>query len=756
MPTDISNTLGTARQFTPQPDAQYQGRYQGVGAGTAAVRATNGLDTLAANMERLNAAFQGYAVSHEKYLESTGADAANQMINPMSEADIKKLDVMDAAQQEGFVDSTDNPYFLAHASKLRGSFLAARAKQEYDEKYSMTPARSMDEEQKRYSEFISDWRQANVTGDKAPTMPAAFDKGFDENQLVNMTNLANDWYKKKHEEDIMVTMASTQSKLGDIIENSVELLKTNGAMTQAVQSAFNEVRLMGLPAQYRLKLLDDFATQIIQTGHLDSTRLSQMMDNITIQSSLDGTTTKASDLLDMQTYKTYAAAFNRQFTTKWNEDTRKSFVDKKDKNGLLMWGEWTRQNDPDKALEVEQQVRQGMGEIDQKIREEKAEARQRLAARMSQGKANDKLQNTAGAISTWINGGTMYNGQTISSLSIDKDTLNQVITPILTQLQTNGDVDKVTRLMSMPQLSSLRGDIAADITYKLDNIRPSSDGGTPQLDDTTRSLLNFYIQNSNSVEHMFGSEVGNRAKILKSLFDLHNGNMDATLSDFAAYNTADSDIKKGYREQVGKLLASTWYTAEGVPHLGVDGDIDSGVSIPIYSNPEMQSAVTNLATVFCVQGLSVYDAVNKAGSVISNNFMSYHDGVFPKGVYMDSIPDVDEYNNRVYFIRSLNDAMYSATDGEASYATLRYDRTAQKFFITDDRTGKSSSYSLGYIRQAARERWEHDLEWKQNNPDVDTTVSKNYDINSINSRRSEMTDGDAIQEKIANKFNSIW
>ena len=77
-----------------------------------------------------------------------------------------------------------------------------------------------------------------------------------------------------------------------------------------------------------MKLLDDFATQIVQTGHLDSTRLEQMLDNVVVQTGLDGTKTVASSLLDMQTYKTYNAKFNEQFMTKQKEDMINSYVEK--------------------------------------------------------------------------------------------------------------------------------------------------------------------------------------------------------------------------------------------------------------------------------------------------------------------------------------------------------------------------------------------------------------------------------------------
>lgn len=71
-------------------------------------------------------ALQGYVVSYEKYMDVTGHQQAEAMINGMTPADIQKLNTIDAAQLYGYADSTDNPYFKAYADKLRGGFLASK------------------------------------------------------------------------------------------------------------------------------------------------------------------------------------------------------------------------------------------------------------------------------------------------------------------------------------------------------------------------------------------------------------------------------------------------------------------------------------------------------------------------------------------------------------------------------------------------------------------------------------------------------
>ena len=743
MPTDISNTLGTARQFTPQPDNQYQGRYQSIVASRVSPHDTSRSATLANNMERLNVALQGYAVNHEKYLNDTGAVAADKFINSKNPEDLKRINIIDAAQQEGYADVMANPYFMAHAEDLRGQLLAKQLKTEYDNQYAMTPAKSMAEEQERYNKFLSDWRENNLTGVHAPANLNAFNKGFYEAQPLNMLKLTSDWTQKKYKEDVLTTMASAQSKLGDVIENSVELLKTNGAMTKSVQEIFNEVRLMGLPPEYRVKLLDDFATQIIQTGHLDAKRLEQMMDNITVQTSMDGTITKASDLLNMQTYKTYAVAFQKQFMDKWKWNTIDKFakMGQKGIDEVFKAQAWVKENDPDNASIWAEITPAVITQVKRNEEEKKANARAMLSARKQAGENAIKSQNMIGAINTWLNNGTMYNGQTISSLSIDKEELNRIIPNILQGLIAQGDVKKAMRLMDMPQMNALRNDISADVAYKLDCITPDN---VDSVDQSIISLLQFTANNPNSVERIFGSEVGNRARILRSLFDFHNGDMSATLKDFAVYNIADKDKKEGYKQQTHNILISTGYKVGGVTHLtDDDGGANNyypSTTIDIAGNPEFESAVNNLATLFCLQGLSPWDAVNKAGATISNNYLVYHTGAFPKGVTLDNCYGATEWQNEVYFRRALAEKVLNNSPDDGWNVTVTYLRESQNFSFTNEVTNNTTYVSLSDIRELARDKWNKDMQWKNDNPNTEYTSSNStgYDVTSINEQRNRL------------------
>lgn len=737
MPTDISNAVGTARQFTPQPDGVYQGRYQGIGVSQAQVSQSRSVD-LADSMAKLNDALQSYAVNHEKYLNAKGEIEATDMINGMSAGAIERLDVIDAAQLEGYADVASNPYFTAYAEKLRGNFLGTRMKQEYDAKYAMEPAKSAEEEMKRYSNFMQDWKDTYLK-DASPKNQLAFDKGFYENSLVNMGNLAATWNKKKNEEDVVVTMANMQSELGDVIKDSVNLLKENGAMTKKVQAIFNEGRLMGLPPQYRQKLLDDFTQEIVKTGHIPENKLAQMLDNVVVQTSMDGSTLKASDLLDMQTLKTAASQYNRQFMTQQKYDFVQKFR-KMGKGGYLAAikeVDKMREEDPEKALEYNGLLSTIKSEIEQDEAKKAAALRKTMGVTggrgsggSSTGNGNSGLKDpaTIGAvIDTWATGGTMYNGVAVNSYKFNTDAMYPVVWQKLNQYAVDGNTDAFFRLMDMKQLGDLKSSFGADLSSKLATIKPSDDGGVNiGGDETMMALVKMITTNPNNVEHSFGADVAKQARILKSLVDT-SGDFDSGLRMFANYNNADPDVVSNNRNLVEAQLNG--YTIEGVQHLDSRHNAMSydTVSFDSNMNADLMDAMSDLATALTTSGMTPYDAVNRAGGIISDTFTTYHWGAFPKACYTNMGTEDDAG----WFSHGLDQLCYEAAgDGNSAEGVhITYNRTTQMFYASDWNNGGTAEMSLSQVREIGINDYNDAIKYMAEHPQ-ESSSGDNYDASA--------------------------
>lgn len=756
MPTEISNAIGTARQFTPQPDGVYQGRYQGLGVSQGSYTQPKVVD-VADNLAKLSDALQGYTVNHEKYLNAKGEIEATDMINGMSAGAIEKLNAIDAAQLEGYVDSAANPYFTAYAEKLRGNFLGARMKQDYDAKYAMEPAKSAEEEMKRYANFMNEWRDAHLKN-SAPQNQLAFDRGFYENSMVNMGNLATAWNKKKNEEDVVVTMANMQSELGDVINNSVDLLRANGAMTDRVQAIFNEGRLMGLPPQYRQKLLEDFTQEIIKTGHIPAKRLSQMLDRVIIQTSMDGSTIKASDLLDMQSVKTMASHYNQQFITQEKYDWVEKYRKMGESGYKKAITEVTnlRTTDPEKAVEYNSLLPELQSKIDHDTAEKKMAMRQALSLRGrgggggggnprtggSNGGLND-ADKIKGIIGAWASGNTVYDGVAINSYKLNTDAMYPVAWNELMYYAENENSDAFFRLMDMKQLADIKSSFGADLTSKLASIKPSDDGGVNiGGDESMMGLVKMITTNPNNVEHSFGADVAKQARFLKSLIDV-SGDFDTGLRMYANYNNTDPDVVAQNKELVAAQMNG--YTIEGVRHLDSvysNGSYDT-VRFDSNMNSDLRDEISDLATAYTTCGYTPSDAVNKAGADVVANFQTYHWGAFPKAVYSN----VGTHDDEGYFTHALDQLCYRAAgDGNtADSVHISYNRYTQMFYAVDwSNDGGHAEMSLSEARQIAKQAYEDAVNYLAEHPEASDSGSadNNYDadVDSINEARSAASD----------------
>lgn len=706
MPTAISGALGTQRQFTPQPDAGYVGHYMGVSP-VSITASTNGSDQLAQNLMQLTGALSNYRVSHEGYLSDQGSIEAQRMIEGESEESIRKLNAIDAAQQEGYADALSNPYFKAHAERLRGGFLSTVMKNAYDEKYAMTPARTAQEEANRYNQFAKDWQKTNLEGDSAPVNMTAFSAGFNENQLVNMGSLMAAWEKKNYENEVTTTMAAVQSELSEIIKNAPELLAENGRTTKRVQEIFNNVRLMGLPAQYRAKLLSDFAEDFIKLGYIDGKRLAQLMENITIQTNLDGTRQTAASLLPMATLKNMADEYHAQFHTQEKYDWVQNHI----KNGTLKEAmaevAASEHSNPVWAREHNALIPSIQSGIEQRQREEERAMRRRQSA-SGRGNGNGRVsdpQTIRDIIGAWQNESDMVYGKPISAYSIDSNDLYSAAMPLLQGLIAQGDFKQVYRLMDMPQMSALRTSVSASLANTLSSIMPSDDGGVNiGTNEPLRSLVGACISNTAAIANTFGGDLAREASVLKTLSEAHGGGdsgYEQALRLYALSNqtkrqnpdlhTANESAAKGHM---------AGFTIDGVPHAGGSTDwADFGLSCNSFVHDEF----TKLWTTYYDAGIEPEQALRMINETARQNYETYHWGIYPKTAHYNIGTDNDAH----WFRKSLDAFVYATCEGGSTVdyegTTIGYNPTTRIFTFTSNSLGRTRQVTLRQLHQKALE-----------------------------------------------------
>lgn len=698
MPNEISNALGTARQFTPKPDATYQGRYRDMSV-SQVHPAQSSWTTLADNMSKLNNALQSYAVSHEKYLDSTGLDRAQDMIKSLSPEEIEKLNLIDGAQTEGVLDVGSNPYFKAYAEKLRGNFLGARIKQDYDAEFADKPAKSANDELKRFNQYVSDYHKS-LMDSAPPSNKEAFDRGFYENSLTNATNLVGAYNKKKNEEYVVNTVAEITNEMGDLINNAPTLLSAdNHSFTDKVKEIFNAGRLMGLPVQYREKLVDDFTKKLVETGTIPFDRMKQMMDNVVIQTDMAGNEKKMSEYVDMslleETNLGYTLKYDRQkaedLIAKYG-DTRqyKKFLEDSVAMKILNPREYRYRMSIAPQIEARQKQRQA--ELD-------AERRARLSAinRANGGSGSStgkKITDTDimnQAISAWLDGQTLTSTHgTISNMKFDEPTFTGVVMNELQYLASKDAISGITKLLSMPQVSGIKKDIVSQINSSLASIHFDSSGNVT-YDNNVENLLNWFQKDPAGASFLYGGEATNEAQVINGLTTI-TGSRETALGYYATWNTKSSDEKR----LATKDIQDYYDVDKGIENIRT-GEMETYI---VSNNPALASTWRNLTAILRMRGASLEDAENTAGKTIGKNLFYFRGCVFPKSV----LNDLGTGNDTRYFSMAIDDL----TGWNKDVTDISFDFDSQTFYAKNPSTGEYTIRPLSAIRDVARSLAEQD------------------------------------------------
>lgn len=704
MPTDISNQVGTARQFMPRADNTYQGNYRGISPVQAQASMGSDVD-LAANLLKLGDALNGYMMSHEHYRDEMGHIMAERMVNSESPEDIKRLNTIDAAQQYGYADATANPYFRAYAEKIRGGFLAARMKQEYDQKYSMDPAKSLEEEARRYNEFSSDWKANNITGDRSPVNITAFDDGFNESQLANMSNLSNQWVSTKHQEDIINTYAYMNSQLGGLIANSSDILANKNEMTKRVQKILNTGRLAGLPAQYRVQLMEKWAQQFVQTGHITADRFWQMAQNVTIQTGIDGETVHLSDILDEQSYKSMAAEYNASYMSREHYDILNKFINMGEA-GKTAYIDYMSKATPEEKIWLSRNQGYVFSEIARKKAEEERKRRNIAAAvaKAQKDRAGHKLTSKTDynyLLQAQLEGKDTMNGVPIKSYRVGED-FEAWFNGQLTQLMADGNTDGYFKALALPQANDFKSQLANNYALALNSLHiTGSDGGT-NLDENPKLRLMLIMMQGNAQQFAatFPSLAAD-AFFLDKMHTIYGDDIESAAQKYAMVKGMDDDTRKSYEDE----FDSKGYVDDKIAGITIQnsgGLKTKDIGLSSANNDKLIDMAKDLYVAMRYSGDSktAWDAVK---SVFVDNCTVYHNSIYPKALANNmGTPDNDTAFR--YGLDALSDVVTEGTDTKSEDAQLSYDPRNAMFIGWVPGQGKVIR-SVEWVREQGLWRW---------------------------------------------------
>ena len=214
---------------------------------------------------------------------------------------------------------------------MRGQALGDSAKLAYTEKFGDSPARTPDEEVKRYDDFVQKYRQRFIDKGLIDNN-VSFEQGFNDKNIENQQTLMSNHVQRDIEDRISETFNNIKSELGNLIYDAPTM--TRDEQVQKLTEIFNQSRLMGLNPSQRQTLVDNFTKEIITTGTIKDFKnfKATILDRIPVQTRLDGTTQTMGNLVDTMELDTLNVAYRKAHMEKSKMDFLKKYGKDKDMN----------------------------------------------------------------------------------------------------------------------------------------------------------------------------------------------------------------------------------------------------------------------------------------------------------------------------------------------------------------------------------------------------------------------------------------
>lgn len=271
MPSNVSNAIGTQRQFMAQPQGVYQQQLQTPRFGSGIGESTDAdAELLARSLGVLGNNLQAEADANEKRMkEQFTDDAAQRMIAGKTPEELAKFDRVTALQHsDAGYDLTDNPYAMAALERSIGRVAAASASSSYASSATGVP-NSIQEAVKGYE----DASQATYDQFKDSVKNKfAFEQGFKDSMFQETAKVAENARKQIADNARSKGLRVTGVKLNNLIADSGAMDAT--AFRTNYETILREAQLYSKDPEDVIKLvqgsLDNFTMNETTTEKLEA------------------------------------------------------------------------------------------------------------------------------------------------------------------------------------------------------------------------------------------------------------------------------------------------------------------------------------------------------------------------------------------------------------------------------------------------------------------------------------------------------
>lgn len=705
----IASAVGTEMQFMPQPDATYQERLTEVQGVRGTNPSSSSASMFASAANNLNSSWLSFITDREKRMNEEGLTEANRLIASTTEEDIQKLNTLDMALTYGYGNNLDNPYFIAYSDKLRGQALGDSAKLAYTEEFGDSPARTPDEEVKRYDDFVQKYRQRFIDKGLIDNN-VSFEQGFNDKNIENQQTLMSNHVQRDIEDRISETFNNIKAELGQFVYDMPTM--DRATQVQKLQEIFNQSRLMGLNPSQRQTLVDNTVKQIITTGTIKDFKnfKATILDQISVQTRLDGTTQTMGDLVDTMELDTLNLAYRKAHMEKSKMDFLKKYGKDKDMNrvytdAIKMTNSGNRDErdqgelltgmfGPIESLQNQHKAAQArMAKVGAKgvttaakSQASSASARENIRAFMEDD--NPVKDGYGSSIGKPLVGGKAVDSGTI--LSAFQEYENQII---------NSDDDEDTKAQKLMKLYTYSGvsNVKEQLVNSVLQTINSATADSVETNGVPNSII--YLVKARNINHgqfagAFGSKVDAAIGAIVN-FSHASGEEDADnalVRGYANYcrikDTSEQD-KQNYMAQIKGIAAGGW-SIGGMESWNSEGSTAPDIS---WDNPQIAETVKDRALMYNLAYHDPQAALDAACNDIRDSYAYYHGAVFPKNCFNSGLSPESESA----FAKQSLDALcyqYASNWGvSAEDINVSYDEASNTWSFSESANGNYTQLS---------------------------------------------------------------
>ena len=607
--TQTSNAVGTARQFTPQPQSTYQRQLlvPQFGGNIRATETSKGAQ-LAGALGVLSEAIGQFSSDYDKRQKEI-ADAVVPILYGREDHETRlTMDGIAMVNKAGIGGLQDNPYALALIDQLKGQEISSEIHKRYDAYTSQERLKgTLEEEIKSYDEFFNDNVQEYL--DQTPINNRyAMDRGLYESRVVNTGKVASKFVSEK-EEQMSINRAESISAF--VSENTRNRWKWTD---EEITDFTNQIGNLLTTTQERdptknYQILSNLVKTIAEnTG--DYRILEKLKDTPVYGDSVIG------NFIDIEKFKDIA---NESNSKHWMERKRTIYdgmSNCKDKKSLYAYVD---------SLDAEdREIASGM--IGGRLSAIEAEERQKRATDYAFQKAQQKA--IVGSLNLSAQIEAIMNGQTVDAMgnpialsAADYKALNYSETDMQTAVNTalsnlnpdnTEDVAKFMRLVYHPAFKKISSDTITNFAAMgLNSLTPDNPNMSPMLQE----VVSLYTK----VPGYF-NDVLTDSTTKASVMCLANFGVDKylqvrdTLNDSSRLKALDDEMEPYVNDGISTM---------SLPMLD-DGNSYDGFSYTEPNSAQLRETYVNYSRVYRAMGFTPSEAIRQAGFKVASEYYTFN------------------------------------------------------------------------------------------------------------------------------------